>query len=63
MSPQEFDPHGQYKAVLEVVERSGDGKSRIFRVEHGRTRAEYYVVGHDQERQRIVGLKAKAVES
>ncbi|MCJ1466946.1 hypothetical protein MMC07_005568 [Pseudocyphellaria aurata] len=63
MSPREFDPHGQYQAVLEAVERSGDGKVRIFRVEHGSTRAEYYVVGHDQERQRIVGLKAKAVES
>lgn len=63
MSPTEFDPHGQYKAVLKAVERSGDGSSTIFRVDHGKTRAEYYVVGHDQERKRIVGLKAKAVES
>ncbi|MCJ1267454.1 hypothetical protein MMC22_007339 [Lobaria immixta] len=63
LSPKEFDPHGQYKAVLEAVESSGDGKSRIFRVDHGKTRAEYYIVGHDQEGKRIVGLKAKAVES
>lgn len=63
MSPKEFDPHGQYQAVLEAVERSGGGMLRIFRVDHGKSRAEYYVVGHDQEGKKIVGLKAKSVES
>lgn len=48
---------------MEAVERAGDGKTRIYRVEHGRTRVEYYIVGFDEEGGRVVGLKAKAVES
>lgn len=49
--------------MLEAVEKAGDGKARIFRVHHGKTRAEYYVVGLDHKGKRVVGLKAKAVES
>ncbi|KAL8710551.1 MAG: hypothetical protein Q9225_007273 [Loekoesia sp. 1 TL-2023] len=63
MSTKEFDPRGQYKDVLQAVEQAGDGKSRIFHVAHGRTRAEYYVVGPDREKGRVVGMKAWAVES
>ena len=63
LSPQEFDPNGDYKEVLQAVEKAGDGKARIFRLDQGRSRAEYFVVGHDQKSKRIVGLKAKAVES
>ena len=63
LSAQEFDPKGQYTEVLEAVEKSGDGKARVFRAHHGKTRAEYYVVGIDEKGKRIVGLKAKAVES
>ena len=60
---KEFDPRGQYKEVLLAVEKAGDGKARIYKIEIGRTRAEYYVVGLDEKKQRIVGLKAKSVES
>ena len=63
MNTKEFDPNGQYKEVLRAVDEAGDGKSRIFRVVHGKTRAEYYVVGLDKGKGRVVGLKAKAVES
>ncbi|KAL8947799.1 MAG: hypothetical protein Q9222_005956 [Ikaeria aurantiellina] len=63
MSTKEFDPHGQYKDVLQTVEKAGDGKSRIFRVGHGKTRAEYYIVGLDKDTSKVVGMKAKAVES
>ncbi|KAL8830668.1 MAG: hypothetical protein Q9170_005641 [Blastenia crenularia] len=63
MSTKEFDPRGQYKDVLQTVEKAGDGMSRIFRVSHGKTRIEYYVAGLDKENARVVGLKAKAVES
>ena len=63
MSTKEFDPRGQYKNVRQAVEQAGDGKSRIYRVSHGKTRVEYYVVGLDKEKRRVVGLKAKAVES
>ncbi|KAL9134528.1 MAG: hypothetical protein Q9175_004294 [Cornicularia normoerica] len=63
LTTKEFDPQGEYKKVMEAVEQSGDGKTRVYRVEFGRTRVEYYVVGFDKEGGRVVGLKAKAVES
>ena len=63
LSVREFDPNGQYKDVLQAVEEAGGGKVRIFRVNQGRTRAEYYVIGLDKKGQKVVGLKAKAVES
>ena len=59
----EFDPRGEYKDVLAAVEKSGDGRTRIYRVEQGRARVEYYIVSFDKEGGRVVGLKAKAVES
>ncbi|KAL8811812.1 MAG: hypothetical protein Q9200_001510 [Gallowayella weberi] len=63
MSTIEFDPHGQYKGIFQAVEGAGDGKSRIFRVDHGKTRAEYYVVSLDRQKGKVVGMKASAVES
>lgn len=63
LSTREFDRKGQYKEVLKAVEKVGDGKTRIYRVEQGKARAEYFVVGFDKEGGRVVGLKAKAVES
>ena len=42
---------------------AGDGKARIFRVQHGKTRVVYYVVGLDAKGGKVVGLKAMAVES
>ncbi|KAL8904921.1 MAG: hypothetical protein Q9207_002951 [Kuettlingeria erythrocarpa] len=59
----EFDPRSQYKDVLQAVQRAGDRQSRVYRVEQGKTRIEYYVVGLDKENMRVVGLRAKAVES
>lgn len=63
LTTKDFDPHGEYQKVIKAVEQSGDGMARIYRVEHDRTRIEYYVVGFDKEGGRVVGLKAKAVES
>ena len=63
VTTKDFDPQGEYQKVIKAVEQSGDGMARIYRVEHGRTRIEYYVVGFDKEGGRVVGLKAKAVES
>ncbi|KAL8935531.1 MAG: hypothetical protein Q9211_004651 [Gyalolechia sp. 1 TL-2023] len=63
MSTKEFDPRGLYKDVLQTVEKAGDGQSRIFRIGYGKTRVEYYVIGLDREKGRVVGLKAKAIES
>ena len=60
---KDFDPRGQYAEVLEIVEKIGDGKSTVFKVQQGHTRAEYYVVSLDGGHKRLVGLKALAVES
>jgi len=60
---KEFDPKGQYKSVLDAVKKAGRKDVGIFRVEHGSTRAEYYVVSVDKKEGRLVGLKALAVES
>ena len=63
LSKKEFDPQGQYKEVLQAVEKAGDGKVRIYRIETGKARAKYYIVGFDEKQGRVVGLKAKSVES
>lgn len=63
LSANEFDPRGNYKEVMDAVKQAGGGEVRIFRVHHGKTRAEYYIVSVDATGSKIVGLKAKAVES
>ena len=63
LSANEFDPRGNYKEVIDSVKEAGGGEVRIFRVHHGKTRAEYYIVSFDSKGSRMVGLKAKAVES
>lgn len=63
MSTKEFDPQGQYKDVIKAVEKAGDGKTKIYKAETGKARAELFVVGFDEKGGRIVGLKAKSVES
>lgn len=63
LSAAEFDPRGNYKEVMDSVRQAGGGEVRVFRVQHGKTRAEYYVISVDAKGSRIVGLKAKAVES
>ncbi|KAI9868869.1 MAG: hypothetical protein M1830_005511 [Pleopsidium flavum] len=63
LSADEFDPRGVYKAVIASVKEAGGGEVKIFRVHHDKTRAEYFVVSFDSKASKIVGLKAKAVES
>lgn len=63
LSQEDFDPQGQYKVIIKAVDDAAGGKSRIYRVNHGKTRADYYVVGFDEKGKKVVGLKAKAVES
>lgn len=60
---KEFDPRGEYKNVMGAVEEAGDGKARVYRVQMGKSRVEYWVVGLDKEEGRVVGLKVLAVES
>lgn len=63
LSWDDFDPKGQYKDILQAVEQVGDGKARIFRMNRGGTRAEYYIVGLDTKAHKVVGMRAIAVES
>ena len=60
---KDFDPRGQYTQVVESVKEAGSGEAKVFRVEHGSTRAELYVVSVDEKDGRIVGLKVLVVES
>ncbi|KKY16881.1 hypothetical protein UCDDS831_g06714 [Diplodia seriata] len=63
ISQDDFDPKGQYAKVLDAVKQAGSQDVAIFRVQHGSTRAEYYVVSLDKKGGKIVGLKAVAIES
>ena len=63
LSLNEFDPQGRYKDIFKAVENAAGGKTSVYRVHHGNTRAEYYVVGFDEKGKKVVGLKAKAVET
>ncbi|KAI9934880.1 hypothetical protein ASPWEDRAFT_117760 [Aspergillus wentii DTO 134E9] len=74
MSPASFDPQNQYASVLRAVRAAvtqsaaggideSDVDVKVYRVQVGTSRAEYYVLGLDVEGGKIVGLKAKAVET
>lgn len=58
----EWDTQGQYKDVVEATREACKGSDvRVYRVELGGTRVEYWVVG--LEGGKLVGLKALAIES
>ena len=68
MDVQSFDPHGQYKAVVQAVEKAANVKAKVvsvFRTEKGGARCEYWILAvHDAKEQRkAVGFKVDAVES
>ncbi|KAF2093206.1 hypothetical protein NA57DRAFT_69298 [Rhizodiscina lignyota] len=60
---KDFDPRGEYAKVVDAVKGAGSGDVGFFRVDLGGTRSEYYIVSVDDKGGRIVGLKAKSVES
>ena len=62
ISAKDFDPRGEYKDVLELVGKEGQGQVKVFRVEAGGARCFYYVVVPDGKG-RVVGVRAQAVES
>ncbi|KAL4943485.1 hypothetical protein BDV06DRAFT_210983 [Aspergillus oleicola] len=71
LSPSSFDPKNQYASVLKAVRAAavqgsgGDEGSvdvKVYRVETGSSRVEYWVVALDGEGL-LVGLRAKAIES
>ncbi|CAG8127936.1 unnamed protein product [Penicillium salamii] len=64
LSPSSFDPRNQYTAALDAVREAADGSEvKIYRVELTSTKIEYWVLGLHKAESRVVGLRAKAVES
>lgn len=72
LSATSFDPKNQYASALKAVraaaaQGSGGDESavevKVYRVETGKSRFEYYVTALDAGGRLIVGLRAKAIES
>ncbi|KAE8417374.1 hypothetical protein BDV36DRAFT_257379 [Aspergillus pseudocaelatus] len=72
MSPSSFDPKNQYPSALRAVraavaESSGGDESavdvKVYRVEVGPSRIEYYILAVDVEKSLVVGLRTKSVET
>ncbi|KAJ5780195.1 hypothetical protein N7457_005355 [Penicillium paradoxum] len=73
LSPDSFDPKNQYSSALDAVRAaavendSGADKSavelKVYRVEQTSTKIEYWVLALHAPESRLVGLRAKAVES
>ncbi|KAK7751030.1 hypothetical protein SLS62_007015 [Diatrype stigma] len=71
--PADWDPRGQYAAILDAVRKATRGNdARVYRVPHlgpgGGARVEYWVVAAEEDGsgkgiKRLVGAKALAVES
>ncbi|KAI5291034.1 hypothetical protein KEM54_006594 [Ascosphaera aggregata] len=59
-----WDPRNQYEHVVKAVQRAaGSDEVKIYKVNIGEPRAEYWVLALDKQQGRLVGLKALAVES
>ncbi|ODM17714.1 hypothetical protein SI65_06502 [Aspergillus cristatus] len=68
LSASSFDPRNQYPSVFKAVRAAASGPDedvevKVYRVEVGSSRVEYFVLGLDTEKGRVVGLKARAVET
>ncbi|KAJ5394515.1 uncharacterized protein N7487_012156 [Penicillium crustosum] len=73
LSPSSFDPKNQYSTALDAVRAAAVEKDssadqsavelKVYRVEQTSTKIEYWVLALDAPESRLVGLRAKAVES
>jgi hypothetical protein len=73
LTPSSFDPKNQYSSALRAVrsaavERDQDADQsavevKVYRVELSSTKLEYWALALDVSEGRVVGLRAKAVES
>jgi len=73
LTPSSFDPNNQYSSVFHAVrsaavesDDNGDQSAvevKVYRVELSSTKLEYWLLALDVVEGRIVGLRAKAVES
>ncbi|TQB76383.1 hypothetical protein MPDQ_000206 [Monascus purpureus] len=69
ISSQSFDPRNHYAGILGAVREAisagepGSVEIKVYRVESSGARVEYWVLGLDGDNGRVVGVRAKAVES
>jgi len=65
LTVEEFDPRGEYADVVAKVKEAGGGEGEvsIFKVEVGRSRVVYWLLGVDGDGGRVVGVRVVAVES
>lgn len=73
LSEKSFDPRNQYSSVIKAVRAAvaasdskvseSDVEVKVYRVEVGHSRVEYWVIALDGAEGKIVGLRAKAIES
>lgn len=73
LTPSSFDPQNQYSSVFHAVrsaaverDENGDQSAvevKVYQVELSSTKMEYWVLALDGVEGRVVGLRAKAVES
>lgn len=66
LSVSSFDPKNQYTTVLDAVRSAltGDSDIKVYRAELGSSTVEYFVLALDSaEGGRIIGLRAKSIES
>ena len=73
LSASSFDPKDQYTSVLHAVRAAaveGDSSAdksavdiKVYRVELSSTKIEYWILALEASEGRLVGLRAKAVES
>ncbi|KAL5363490.1 hypothetical protein BJX96DRAFT_178115 [Aspergillus floccosus] len=72
ISPSSFDPKNQYAAALRAVRAAASQASggeeggvevKVYRVQVGSSRVEYYVLALNVDEGLVVGLRAKAIES
>lgn len=66
LSYDEFDPKTKYSVALNAVRKAAPGNTaevKVYRIEITSTRIEYWILALHQSEKRLVGLRAKAVES
>ncbi|KAM7185697.1 hypothetical protein V8F33_012256 [Rhypophila sp. PSN 637] len=63
LDPVDWDRNGQYAEIIDAVRESGEGNDvRVYRVARGGVKAEYWVITATND-EKLVGVKALAVES
>lgn len=64
LEPSTWDSRGEYMDVVHAVTKATSGGAvRVYRVEGAGSRVEYFVVGVDEGKGKLVGFKVLSIES